>query len=308
MNLLTRSALNEQTKTIRQTISGISDRFKPIVDDAGENLIDLTEKEYPEGQHPQDAMHHPYHLCGVATLINVVYLLHPDPNSATPGAQQWWRVQYDTETSSPTIRRDPLSAQEVLERAATESSSPLLVYAHADATTVPPIPLSKPLDDFVKKDGLTFMEELQKATVAGDWGEYDTINDSAQGAWNADPPDYEHDWTSMSAQDFHRGTSSTTLTPNTEIEDGVGVREMVEVNGGMDAAVGIRSRGSSATVEGGDVGERMDVDEIGGSGKVGMEHGKASFTREEDLMGMEDVRGDEEPRVRHIEIAEKKGG
>jgi hypothetical protein len=296
--LLTVSALDEETKKIRAAMTGISDRFKPIIDDGAENLIDLTETEYPEGLSPQDAMHHPYHLCGVATNLDVVYVLHPNPKADTPGAQQWWRVQYDTETSSPTIRRDPISREEVLERAATESAAALLVYAHADATSAAPLPLSKPLEDFVKKDGVNFMEELQKATTAGGWEEYDIANDNPQGTWNADPPEYEGaDWSSMSANEFHRhgsNLSSATLTPNTEHGD-QGVTEMVEVNGGMDALTGVSSRASSSTIEG-------DVMEIDG-------HGTASLTGQDEgaQAGMEEVRG-EEPRVRHIEIAEKKGG
>jgi hypothetical protein len=146
--LTTTSALDQQTKQVRETLDGISARFKPVVDDGAETLVDLTNTEYPEGQSPQDAMHCPYHLHGVATHLGVVYLLHPDSNPNTTGAQQWWRVQYETESSSPTIRRDRLTQQEVLERAATESASALLIYAHKDALSVPPEPLSKSLEDF----------------------------------------------------------------------------------------------------------------------------------------------------------------
>jgi hypothetical protein len=289
------AALDEQTKQAREVLDGISSRFKPIVDDGAEALIDLNETSYPEGQSPQDAMQHPYHLCGVATHLGVVYLLHRDPKSPTPGGQQWWRIQYDTETSSPSIRRDRLTEQEVVERAATESSAALLVYAHKDALSVAPEPLSKNLEDFVKKDGWNFQEELQEDASA--WEDMDTSETAAVGEWNNPPPDYEYDWNSMSAQEFHKharhdsNLSSATLTPNTEHDDGGGggVREMVEVNGGMDALTDTRSRASSSTIEG-------DVMEI--------EHGRAVMS---DAVGMEDVRG-EEPRVQHIEIAEKKGG
>ncbi|KAH7074596.1 hypothetical protein BKA63DRAFT_513308 [Paraphoma chrysanthemicola] len=297
--------LEAQTKKIRETISGISGRFKPVVDDGAEALIDLTDTHYPEGQSPQDAMHHPYQLCGVATHLGVVYLLHPDPTSSTPGASQWWRVQYDTESSSPTIRRDRLTQEEVLERAATESASALLIYAHNDAMTVDDLPLTKPLEDFVKKDGYNFMEEIQKAATGWE-GIYDESADVAKGNWDVinGPPHYDeqvdYDWNSMSAQEYHTrdrnnsNLSSATLTPNTEHDDvgvGVGVQEMVEINGGMDAMTGLSSA-SSSTVDG----EAMEVD---GSGR---QHGKASFTDRE----MVDVQ--DEPRVQHIEVAEKKGG
>jgi hypothetical protein len=277
-------------------LAAISGRFKPVVDDSTETLIDLTETEYPEGRSPQDAMHHPYRLCGVATHLGVVYLLHPDTKSGTAGAQQWWRVQYDTESSSPTIRHDRLTQQEVLERAATESASALLVYAHNDATSVEPVPLSKPLEDFVKKDGWNFEEELQKIATGWEGMDYDTNGDVPQGDWDKRPPDYEQDWHSMSAREFHKhdrhdsNLSSATLTPNTEHDDGV--REMVEVNGGMDALTGVSSGASSSTIEG----DVMDVD--------GARHGMASFTD----TAMEDVHAHDEPRVQHIEIAEKKGG
>jgi hypothetical protein len=292
--MLTVAALDEQTKQVRDTLSGISSRFKPVVDDGTETLIDLTESSYPEGLSPQDAMQHPYHLCGVATHLGVVYLLHPDSKSSIAGSQQWWRVQYDTESSSPTIRHDRLTQQEVLERAATESASALLVYAHNDATSVEPVPLSKPLEDFVKKDGWNFEEELQKNATGWETMDYDTSRDVPQGEWNKAPPDYEYDWHSMSAQQYHKNErldsnlSSATLTPNTEHDDGI--QEMVEINGGMDTLTGVSSGASSSTVEG----DVMDVD--------GARHGTASFTD----TTMEDAV--EEPRVQHIEIAEKKKG
>jgi hypothetical protein len=261
-------------------------------------LIDLTEDEYPEGQSPQDAMHHPYHLHGVATHFGVVYLLRPDNKSGTSGAQQWWRVQYDTESSSPSIRWDRLTKQEVIERAATESASALLIYAHDDALSVEPEPLSKPLEEFVKKDGWNFEEELQRDATGWEDMEYDMSGDVPQGDWNNQPPDYDGDWNSMSAQQYHNkharhdsNLSSATLTPNTEHDDnGTGVQEMVEVNGGMDALTGVSSRASSSTIEG----DAMDVD--------GAIHGRASFT-DTPMAEPQDA-----PRVQHIEIAEKKGG
>jgi hypothetical protein len=299
---LTDSALDAQTRQVKETLSGISGRFKPVVDDGADQLIDITENEYPPGQSPQDAMQHAYHLCGVATHLGVVYLLHPDTKSSTEGAQQWWRVQYDTETSSPTIRRDRLTQQEVLERAATESASALLVYAHKDALSVQPIPLSKPLEDFVKKDGWNFEEELQKDATGWETMEYDTTEDVPRSDWDkqTQPPDYEHDWHSMSAQEFHKharhdsNLSSATLTPNTEHDEiGVGVQEMVEVNGGTGALTGMSSPASSSTVQG----DVMDVD--------GSRHGQASFT---DATMSDATMPDapDEPRVQHIEIAERK--
>lgn len=308
MRELTPPELNEQTKKVQEAMKSISGRFKPVVDDGveTETHIDLTEIKYPEGQSPSDAMQHPYKLCGVATHFGVVYLLHLDAKSGSPGTQQWWRVQYDTETSTPGIRHDLVTQQEVLERAATESSNALLVYAHADATSVDPVPLSKALEDFVKKDNLNFMEELQKDAVG--WGnmEYDTMSDIPHGDWNAAPPDYDHDWNNISAKSYHRNDSnmsSATLTPNTEIEDGsAGVREMVEVNGGMDALTGV-SRSSSATVEGDGQGSFMDVDATG-MDVDGEARGKVDVVQSDEVM----PDAGDELRVQHIEVAEKKGG
>ncbi|KAL5121761.1 hypothetical protein ACEQ8H_000448 [Pleosporales sp. CAS-2024a] len=284
------AALDEQTKQARQALNGISSRFKPIVDDGAEALIDLTEPAFPPGQSPQDAMQHPYHLCGVATHLGVVYLLHPDATSSNPGAQQWWRVQYDTETSSPSIRRDHLSQQEVVERAATESSAALLIYAHPDALSATPVPLSGPLSDFVKKDNWAFQEELQKDSSA--WEDMDTSETAVMGDWDKALPGYDDDWSSLSVKEFHdhnrqeSGMSSATLTPNTEHEDSGGVREMVEINGGMDALTGVGNGGSSTVA--GDV----DLEE---------NHRGAEMVQ----MGME---VDNEPSVQHVEIVEKKGG
>jgi hypothetical protein len=297
------AALDQQTKQVRETLGGISARFKPVVDDCAETLIDLTETQYPEGQSPQDAMHCPYHLCGVATHLGVVYLLHPAANSNTTGTQQWWRVQYDTESSPPTIRRHPLEQQDVLERVTTESASALLIYAHKDALSAEPEALSGPLEDFVKKDGWNFQEELvRELEHAGqswedpsgrEWEDvdYDTTADIPRGDWAQ-----SDDWNSMSAQQYHKharhdsNLSSTTLTPNTEHDD-VGVQEMVEINGGMDALTGVSSRASSSTIEG----DAMDVD--------GARHGMASMTSDATMADAQD-----EPIVQHIEIAEKKGG
>ena len=224
-------------------LSKISARFKPVIDDANQ----ITYSEYPEGQSPNDAMHHPYRLRGVATHMGVVYLLHSIPGI---DISQWWRVQYDTDSGPTAIRRDRISEDEVLERAATESASVLLIYAHDDALSVTPVPLSKPLVDFVQRDNLNFIAELQADSSSGGWEDvaYDTNSDVPKGNWNPNPPDYETGWAAQSIREYHQhqrqesNMSSATLTPNTEHDDdGGGVKEMVEINGGMDALVGLSS-------------------------------------------------------------------
>lgn len=281
----------------------ISSRFKPIVDDGAETLIDITDTKYPQGQSPQDAMHHPYYLRGVATNLGVVYLLHPNTQSNVEGAQQWWRMQYDTESTSPTIRRDRLTQEEVVERASSEHASVLLVYAHKDAISLDPVPLSKALDEFVKKDGVNFMEELQQNPAAWDGMGYDSNNDVPRGDWENHPPDYEDDWASMSAHNFHThhrndsNMSSATLTPNTDHDIVNGVREMIEINGGMDALTGLSSPASNLSLGITAVGDTMDVDAT-----KAWESDPASSKD----MAMTDVK--DEPTVQHIETAERKGG
>lgn len=295
---LTFPALDEQAQEARSTINSISGRFKPPIDDGTDTALEVEDIKYPEGQSPQDAMEHPYQLYGVATRRDVIYLLHPDIKSDVPGAKQWWRMQYDTESSNPTVMRDRLTLEDVIERATTESASALLIYANEAATSVDPLPLAKPLEDFVRKDKLNFFEELQKnATGWESFGDYGVV---PQGGWDKNPPDYENDWNNMSASEFHgherndSNMSSATLTPNTEVgDDEPGVQEMVEVNGGMDALTGLSSSASSVTV--GRDEEAMDVDGAKSQAKV-------SFSD----VDMADV--SEEPRTQHIEVAEKKGG
>jgi hypothetical protein len=268
-----------------------------IATETTENVVEKTEPiEYPEGQGPEDAMRHPYYLHGVATRRDVVYLLHPDVESNIPGAKQWWRMQYDSESANPTIRRDKLSLDEVIERATTESASALLVYANEAATSVDPLlSLPQPLQDFVKKDNLIFMEELQK-TVA-DWD--NDYGDEATGRWDDPPPDTEWKGGSGWSPDLsvnkqfdtrdrtNSNMSSATLTPNTEIED-----DAPGADRGRDAV----RRTSSASSE--TVGRSDDVMDIDGA----KAQAKVSFSD----VDMADVQ--EEPRMEHVEIAEKKGG
>ncbi|KAF1946998.1 hypothetical protein EJ02DRAFT_449977 [Clathrospora elynae] len=309
------ATLDEQIQQVQKITAGISGRFKPRVDDgadpAADTAMETTENiaekaaedtsviDYPEGQRPEDAMKRPYQLYGVATRRDVVYILQPDINSDVPGAKQWWRMQYDSESHNPIIRRDRLSLEEVLERATTESASALFVYANEAATSAEPILLPKPLEDFVKKDNLNFLEELQRSTSATSpaWeGFGDDYSHVAQGGWDNNPNSdaFDVDWHGMNAKPFYSGgnerndsnMSSATLTPNTEIDDDMPV-EMMEVGPGTAAM----SSASSVTVGRDDA---MDVDE----------DVKVSFTD----VDMDKADTQEEVRTQHIEVAEKKGG
>ncbi|KAF1933599.1 uncharacterized protein M421DRAFT_200965 [Didymella exigua CBS 183.55] len=282
------AALDEQQKQAQEALDGIAMHFKPTIDDGAEALIDLTGPDHPEGQSPQDAMHHPYQLCGVATRRDVIYLLHPDTASNVPGAKQWWRIQYDNESGTANIIRDRVDQQQVLERATSEAASVLLIYANKAAMSEKPIPLAKPLEDFVKKDKLCFLEELQKSHGLDSGNAWEDFGDEMKGDWDkaSNPPGYNHDWANISSRQFHdemskqsSGMSSATLTPNTEM-DGEGVREMVEVNGGMDAMAGLRS-------------DPMAVD--------------TQASRDTQMVDVKEIHA-EEPKAQHIEFAQNKGG
>jgi len=312
--------LEEQAEQVQKTVANISARFKPRVDDGADITSDVADETameitaaatettteesaepvkaaYPEGQTPEDAMQHPYHLWGVATRRDVVYIRHPDINSDIPRATQWWRMQYDSESSNPVIRRDRLSLQEVIERATTESASALLVYANDEAISVEPIPLPKPLEDFAKRDNLNFLEELQKISDGTGWEDFGDYSNVAQGGWDKEPG-FEEDngWSQITAKEFHSRTrndsnmSSATLTPNTEVDEG---QEMVETNRGASAVAGMMSSASSETIGRGDDAMDLDADKL---------QGKVSFSD----VDMQDVL--EEPRKQHIEVVEKKGG
>ncbi|RMZ73264.1 ubiquitin interaction motif [Pyrenophora seminiperda CCB06] len=313
--------LEEQAEQVQKTVAEISGRFKPRVDDGAEATSDManatameitapaidgtadeffepTKVDYPEGQTPEDAMQHPYHLWGVATRRDVVYVRHPDIKSDVPRATQWWRMQYDSESSNPIIRRDRLSLQEVIERATTESASALLVYANDEAVSAEPLPLPKPLEDFVKRDNLNFLEELQKSSEATGWEDYVDYGDQVQGEWDKTTGfEEDNDWSQITAKEFHSSRarndsnmSSATLTPNTEVDEG---QEMVETNRGASVVAGMMSNASSGTIGRSDNAMDIDTDKL---------QSKVSFSD----VDMEDAL--EEPRKQHIEVVEKKGG
>ncbi|KAI4929111.1 hypothetical protein J4E85_005735 [Alternaria conjuncta] len=321
------ATLEEQTEQAQKAILGISGRFKPRVDGSADEAAttddqnmdtttEMTEKVeektsepvetvYPEGQTPEDAMKRPYQLWGVATRRDVVYVRHPDIKSDIPNATQWWRMQYDSESANPVIRRDPLSLQEVIERATTEAGSALLVYANEDATAAEPLPLPKPLQDFAKKDNLNFLHELQENATG--WEGYGDYGNTATGGWdNTNPPAFEDNgWSEISAKEFNSSSrprndsnmSSATLTPNTEIDDDAPVtQEMVETN--RSGGAGTMSSASSETVGRGD--DLMDID-------AGVHEKLQSHVRFSDT-DMEDVDSQERARVQRVDVQEKKGG
>ena len=128
--------------------------------------------------------------------------------------------------------------------------------------------------------------------------------------WNNLPSysgDYNdgYNWDSVSAKKFHEpesGVSSTTLTPNTEVDDGVGMVEMQEVNGGV--ADWARSGLSNASSDVLGSGEPMEISE---DMQIKLE--KADTKDVEMSNADADARGARtDPKVEHIEMVEEKGG
>lgn len=196
-----------------------------------------------------------------------------------------------------------------------------MVYANEAATSPVPIPLSEPLQQFVKDDNVRFLEELQVIEPIGEWNNEPTTNSWPRDKTSEHPPTYADDWAfyggtstiSAFGNQFQGHTnkgyteqksgdsemSSTTLTPNTDIEDdGIGGTEMQEVNGGISAWAGGMSSASSDTVGG----EPMDV--------VKESQSQQTVNMREVEMVDVDLTGErrEEPRVEHIEHLEKKDG
>jgi hypothetical protein len=234
---------------------------------------------------------------------------------------QWWHIKYTYEGDDASITRTPVTLDEVLVRARSDSGRVLVVYANHAATSALPVPLSTPLDDFVRKDNVSFSQDLRRreeewtdynpedgTTINGNWMNDDDHN--ATDDWN-NPPSYPggyndgYNWESMSAKKFHEqdsGVSSTTLTPNTEVDDGVGMVEMQEVNGGI--ADWARSGLSNASSDVLGSGELMEVSD-------NMQPKLETADNKDVEMGNADAdagRAKTNPKVEHIEMIEKKGG
>lgn len=148
----------------------------------------------------------------------------------------------------------------------------------------------------MKKDNFNFLQDFSRREA--EWADQKQ-DDGSQviGSWADEKSD---GWNRISAEEFHNqgdsGVSSATLTPNTDIDDeGVGM-EMQEVNGGISAWAGM-SNASSDTV-GADL---MDIS------SDSQRQGTINV-RDIEMTDAEASEGREEPKVEHIEVAEKKGG
>ncbi|KAF2676767.1 hypothetical protein K458DRAFT_437083 [Lentithecium fluviatile CBS 122367] len=297
------SGLEKEKQKIQDALDSVSKLFRASIDDKAQ-IGD-----------------HPYELWGVATSSLDYFVLHPNTTPDGSEAMQWWHIKYTYQGEDADISRNRVTRDEVLAKARSDGGRVVLVYANKAATSVPPIPLSTPLDNFVKKDNLNFLQELSKKesewTDCGPDGGttvkagYMSDGDSkVMDEWMIDdPPGYGggyndgYNWNSVSAKDFHEqdsGVSSTTLTPNTEVDDdGVAMVEMQEVNGGISAWAGGGLSNASSDALGAE--EPMDISD-------------SETTRETTIANDEDMddadlgQAETEPEVEYIETVEKKGG
>ncbi|KAF2205841.1 hypothetical protein GQ43DRAFT_211334 [Delitschia confertaspora ATCC 74209] len=127
-----------------------------------------------------------FQLRGVSTRPNTLYLYQPDPG-ANPmdeidGPKDWWKIVYAyQQTDEPYIFHERVHLTTVLEAASAEHPEALLVYANSAALDTEPVPLSKQLHDFVQRDNLSFMQELQdEQPVEQDWQPSEQWDDSWQ--------------------------------------------------------------------------------------------------------------------------------
>jgi hypothetical protein len=317
--------LDEEKKKIQESLDSVSSHFRAPLDDVVK-LEPEASTEEKESMPKQPSPYKPeylYKLCGVSTRPSVFYL--PDPSIAA-NDKNWWRIEYSTATSEAYIFREQLDLTQVVERASSENSSALLVYANEAATSIAPVPLTKPLKDFIDHDNVKFMEELQSS-----FGDYnmDNNNDNEVAEiyhptrpWKHvnDNTTYSTNWVDQAraqadyngqgsgqswvdqarAQtDYHgqsSGQSSTTLTPNTDIEDEGVSMEMQEVSNGTVGWPGTISNASSDTVGG----ESMDL--------VNSQPPKTVNLRDVEMRDVDLTDDDKEPRSQHIETIERKGG
>ncbi|ORY16180.1 hypothetical protein BCR34DRAFT_611754 [Clohesyomyces aquaticus] len=330
------NALEEEKNKIRETLDGISSRFKGPIDDGTDSTTEANIVNSVEDTPLEEPLTSSYKLQGVSTRPGVYYLLHPDIKSDVPGAKQWWRMEYNTATTEAYIFRERVTLAQVLEKASSEHSSALLVYANEAAMSVTPAEVPPALGAFVKQDNLRFLEELQsdfegaaggiqqegdwdndKMNIADDYAHYggsSNIGGSSNMSVFGNQFGPVNNFDTMSASQFHalnekapgrddEEMSSTTLTPNTEVGDDAAAMEMREIDGGMGAWVDC-SNASSETVGR----DSMDVGGIQQQPQtVNMRDVEMGGTGASQQM---DVDAEERPSVRHIESleAERKGG
>ena len=199
-----------------------------------------------------------------------------------------------------------MTLAQVVDKASSEHYKALLVYANETATTVPRIPLSAPLVEFIKRDNIVFLEELQTSMAGYDMG----TSGQVQGRWDHQISDMNTwdtgDFNEMSAKQYFEQAntseqSSTTLTPNTDMDDDSVAMEMEEVKSANTVWPGAVSNASSDTV-GGEVVGIVEPERQGGGASVR----DVEMTDVE--LGDADEDEDARPKAQHIENVDRKGG
>jgi hypothetical protein len=253
----------------------------------------------------------------------------------------WWHVQYRLPITSAdgdfaSIMRTQTDIAEVLQDMSEISEKTVLVYASDAAFSTSPIPLPPKLETFVKKDNMSFQQEVAAAEAA--WTKQDQDQDQDRGNqafvdWSEGGNGWGNE--TDAKQGYQQGTfgstlSSKTLTPSTDPhpppyhdeDEVVNITlspeheseqpvEMQEINGGISAWAGA-SNASSETVglEPLEVEPMSDV--VVGDGRESRTGNRAEDVLMADPGADADADGEGETETEgeteHIEVVERKGG
>lgn len=158
---------------------------------------------------------HRYRLMGCSPSPETTYVLHRIPSNpfeddgASSESSQWWKIQYNADSSQPSILKEKVLEEEVLRAAKDDGRDCLLIYADDEALAETPIRLPRVLGEFVQHDNATFRNELEEAVNRG-WD--NTVADIDMDDEN-DPPPYD-DYTNQHVPDQKR-----VLEPNVQAFD-----------------------------------------------------------------------------------------
>lgn len=121
--------------------------------DTCQKIVQRITKRLTNPDNSDRQLVHKYHLRGVATTKDVVYVCRraePDLIEMGDGEDdgsprdQWWRLAYIESDPDP-LKVQKVTLEEVLQMMWDETKTPMLVYATEEAINEAPIPLSGPL-------------------------------------------------------------------------------------------------------------------------------------------------------------------
>ncbi|KAH7321720.1 hypothetical protein BKA65DRAFT_512841 [Rhexocercosporidium sp. MPI-PUGE-AT-0058] len=194
---------------MQKILASIDKKLLALEGEKEKALAELRQlsKLYTEPSNDPDAPQlHKYTLRGVSTSKSTFYICRRsepdliDMEMDTP--DQWWRIHYAPMGYNP-VTVEKTTEEKVIE-AAKESKNMILVYASEDAMNVFKynLPLSKPLETFVKFDNRTFASEFQGSedsqTVNGD---YQNVADDTLPVGLSSPGKRKYDESSLVNQD-----------------------------------------------------------------------------------------------------------